>query len=60
MQKVIRTGNSLAVVIPSRFVRTVGVKSGDYVTVNTQPEEGKITVLFPTMRQLALKLTNQK
>jgi len=53
-QKVIKTGNSVAVTIPSGFVKKVGIKAGDQVKVKTYPELGKITYTFIDFRQLPL------
>lgn len=53
-QKIIRTGNSLAVTIPSDFVRDVGVKAGQTVQVKINPETGEITYTFSGSRQLPL------
>lgn len=54
VQKVFRTGNSLAVTIPSRFVMTVGIKSGDYVKLREEKERGRLVYQFAGSRQLAL------
>lgn len=51
---VIRTGNSLAVVVPSQFVKRVGVKAKDKVEVTLHPETGQITYTFLNVRQLPL------
>lgn len=57
MQKVLRCGNSLAVVIPAGFVEVVGVKSGDNVQLMTKPETGRLTIVFSGSKQLPLKLS---
>jgi antitoxin component of MazEF toxin-antitoxin module len=53
-QKIIRTGNSLAVTIPSDFVRTVGIKAGQTVQVKIEPETGKVVYTFSGTKQLLL------
>jgi antitoxin component of MazEF toxin-antitoxin module len=53
-QKVIRTGNSLAVVIPSEFVKSIGIKPSDEVRVEIEAEKGKITYFFSGAKQLPL------
>lgn len=53
-QKIIRTGNSLAVVVPSRFVKNVGIKAGQDVEVNIVPEEGKVVYTFTGAKQLSI------
>lgn len=53
-QKVFRTGNSLAVVVPSRFVRLLGVKPKDKVCVLDQPEKGRVIYKFSGALQLPL------
>lgn len=60
MQKVLQTGNSLAVVIPSRFIKVIGVKRGDQVEVETYADEGKMTIIFSSSRQLSLELSSKK
>ncbi len=56
-QKVIQSGNSLAVTIPSQFVKAVGIKPGDQVEVKPKLEEGKIVYTFSGVRQLTLSDT---
>jgi len=53
-QKVIKTGNSLAVTIPAGFVKMVGIKLGDEVKVNLKPDKGVITYIFSGAKQLPL------
>jgi antitoxin component of MazEF toxin-antitoxin module len=54
IQKVIKAGNSLAVTLPSQFVKTVGILSGDDVKVLLKPENGKIVYTFKGTKQLSL------
>ncbi|MDP3998385.1 MAG: AbrB/MazE/SpoVT family DNA-binding domain-containing protein [bacterium] len=54
MAKIFRTGNSLAVVVPSRFVESLGLRSGDSVQVNSQVEKGRIVYQFSGVHQLSL------
>lgn len=51
---VVRTGNSLAVVIPAKFVNQAGIQASDQVDVSINYEEGKITYTFLSIRQLNL------
>lgn len=53
-QKIIKAGNSLAVTIPSKFAKDVGIKSGDIVRVTPKPEKGQLTFSFSGIRQLTL------
>ena len=53
-QKIIRTGNSLAVTIPSDFVHSVGIKAGQDVQVKVEPETGRVIYIFSGTKQLAL------
>lgn len=53
-QTVFRTGNSLAVTIPSDFVDLVGIRAGQWVKSVKQPDKGKITYVFPQTLQLPL------
>lgn len=54
LQKVIKTGNSLAVTIPSDFVKSVGIRSSDNVKVEVKYNEGKIVYSFSGAKQLSL------
>lgn len=60
MQKVLQTGNSLAVVIPSRFVELVGIKKGDSVRVIKKPELGRLIYIFSGSKQLPLELSAKR
>lgn len=53
-QKVFRTGNSLAVVVPSQFVKLLGVAPKDRVKVLPQPEKGRVIYKFSGALQLPL------
>lgn len=54
MQKVIRTGNSLAVTVPADFARSVGVRAGDNVKVELKSDTGKAIFSFFGAKQLPL------
>lgn len=54
-QKVFKTGNSLAVVVPADFVKKVGVEAGDQVVVDRDLKKASLTYYFPTPRQLQLQ-----
>lgn len=53
-QKVIKTGNSLAVTIPAWFVKDLEVRAGDAVKVKLEPDKGKIIYNFQGSKQLPL------
>lgn len=53
-QKIFRTGNSLAVVVPAGFIKLLGVKPKDSVQVITQPEKGRVIYKFSGALQLPL------
>ncbi|MBN1262858.1 MAG: AbrB/MazE/SpoVT family DNA-binding domain-containing protein [Candidatus Pacebacteria bacterium] len=53
-QKIIKTGNSLAVVIPSNFVNTIGIKAGQSVGVRALPESGRVIYTFSGAKQLSI------
>ncbi|MBI2611260.1 AbrB/MazE/SpoVT family DNA-binding domain-containing protein [Candidatus Gottesmanbacteria bacterium] len=59
-QKIIRAGHSLAVVIPSRVTRVMGIKAGDKVNLFAKPEKGRITLTFQGTLQLPLTLTKKQ
>lgn len=60
IQKVIRAGHSLAVVIPSRVTRIMGIHQGDKVDLKARPEKGKITLTFKGTLQLPLTLSKKQ
>jgi len=57
IQKVVRTGNTLAVTIPSKFVKKVGLKAGDRVKSTIKAETNTIVYKFLDTRQLPLSTT---
>ena len=57
IQKVVRTGNSLAITIPSKFVKKVGLKAGDRVKSTIKAETNTIAYKFLDTRQLPLSTT---
>jgi len=58
LQKIFRTGNSLAVSMPSRLVKSLGLKAGEHVDLKinylkktvhlTFPDSGQMTLLSPS------------
>lgn len=54
IQKVIKTGNSLAVTVASEFAKSVGVRAGDQVRVKIESDKGVITYFFSGAKQLPL------
>lgn len=54
VQKVVRTGNSLAITLPAKFIRTLGVKAGDKVEVSYSFDQTSVTYVFREARQLTL------
>ena len=54
VKHVVKTGNSLAVVVPAKFVNACGIQAGDPVRLSINYEEGKITYTFISIRQLNL------
>jgi len=53
-QKVIKTGNSAALTIPSEFVKDLGIKIGDPVKTKMEKDKGRITYIFSGIKQLPL------
>lgn len=54
-QKVMKTGNSIGVTIPSQFVKSVGVKVGDEVKVKTNLSSGQVIYTFKGAKQLSIE-----
>lgn len=53
-QKILKTGNSLAVVVPAPFTKSIGIKAGDEVKVFPRPEKGEVLYKFSGAQQLPL------
>ncbi len=53
-QKVIKTGNSLALTIPAKFVKDLGIRAGDSVKTIFEREKGRIIYIFSGIKQLPL------
>jgi len=53
-QKVIKTGNSVALTIPASFAHDLGIHAGDSVKTTLQPENGKIIFTFSGSKQMSL------
>ena len=53
-QKVIKAGNSTAVVVPAEFVRAIGVKIGENVAVEYFIDQGRVEYQFAGVKQLPL------
>ena len=60
IQKVIRAGHSIAVVIPSQISRIMGIHAGDQVRLTARPEKGKITLTFSGTLQLPLTVARKR
>ncbi len=56
-QTVFKTGNSLAVTVPSDFAKSLGIRPGDLVKVNCEDDKGKLTFVFSGAKQLPLSET---
>lgn len=59
-QKVMRVGNSVGITVPSKFVKSVGVKIGDEVKVKTILETGQVIYTFKGAKQLSLDSSIKK
>lgn len=53
-QKILKTGNSLAVTIPAKFARIMGLKPGVDVKVKSDLTRGVLTLYFSGSGQLSL------
>ena len=53
-KKIIQTGNSAAVTLPSEFLKVLNIKIGDPVEVTVNYVKGEIVFRFPSARQLPL------
>lgn len=53
-QKILKTGNSLAVTIPADFVKIFGLRPGSAVKIKADPIKGTLTYTFPGSGQMNL------
>lgn len=53
-QKVLKTGNSLAVTIPSNFAKTLGIRPGKTVHAKINLAKGQILLTFGGIGQMSL------
>jgi len=53
-QTIFKTGNSLAVTVPSEFAKSLGLRPGDKVKVKIEEDKGKATYFFSGAKQLLL------
>lgn len=53
-QKILKTGNSLAVTIPANFVKILGLRSGMEVVVKSDVAKGTLICIFAGTGQLPL------
>jgi antitoxin component of MazEF toxin-antitoxin module len=62
MPKVLKTGNSLAVTIPKRFVKMVGISPGQDVKIEKRPQKGELLIKFEGVKQLVIsdRILNSK
>jgi antitoxin component of MazEF toxin-antitoxin module len=60
MNQVIKSGNSLAITIPKKFVNAVGIKKGDTVKVEKHTDKSILIVHFSGVQQLVLSKTIHK
>jgi antitoxin component of MazEF toxin-antitoxin module len=51
---VLKSGNSLVVVVPAPFTRKLGIRRGDEVEVEVDYQKGQATYTFLNVRQLSL------
>jgi len=58
-QKIIRTGNSAAVTLPSELMKILNLRVGDSVETTINYVKGEITFRFPSARQLPLAVKKE-
>ncbi|MEX0587313.1 MAG: AbrB/MazE/SpoVT family DNA-binding domain-containing protein [Patescibacteria group bacterium] len=59
-KKIIQTGNSAAVTLPSEFIQALNLKIGDPVEVGVNYVRSEITFRFPSARQLPLAVEKKQ
>jgi len=59
-QKILKTGNSLGLTIPSKFVKILGLKPGDEVEVKSDLAKGVLRCIFTGSGQMTLLSASKK
>ena len=54
--KIIKSGNSLALTLPAKLVKALGLKAGDPVNIVTPLDQSQITYQFIKPSQLSLSM----
>lgn len=58
--KLLRHGNSSAVIIPAAFLKDLSVKKGDKVELLVDYPKARVTLTFPEARQLRLVVDSSR
>jgi antitoxin component of MazEF toxin-antitoxin module len=58
--KLLRHGNSSAVIIPAAFLKGLSVKRGDKIELYVDYSKARITITFPEARQLRLVVDSSR
>jgi len=53
-QKIMKVGSSLGVTVPADFIKTIGIKAGDFVDVEKRTTKGEILYKFSGVQQLTI------
>lgn len=56
LSKLLRHGNSQAVIIPAKFLRKLSIKKGEKVELRFEFDKAQIVLTFPEARQLSLEV----
>jgi len=54
LQKIFRSGNSLAITLPSRLVKSLGLKAGEHVNLKINFMKKTVSLSFPDSGQMTL------
>ena len=55
LQRIVKVGNSLAVTIPTKFAKTLGVKKGDEIKVEKKVDKNQLIIQFNGVTQMEIK-----
>jgi len=58
--RLLRHGNSSAVIVPAVFLKSLSVKRGDRVEISVDYPKARITITFPEARQLRLVVDSSR
>jgi len=56
----LRHGHSSAIIIPAKFLKSLGINRGDPVSLRFDYNRGQVVLFFPQSRQLRFEVGGKK